>query len=136
MPDRYPSGPTCYRRFALWVRTGTLRKILEGLANDLYLLGKIDLEECFVDATFIGAKRGVPKSVTRAVAKAPRSWQWQTLMVFQSPSTHEVLRRLKSPLCTKLLGKTFLPMTIDDSLQTALMTVENWLALSLSKEFC
>ena len=100
-----------------------MRVVLEKLAEHLYEAGQIDLSECFVDASFIGAKKGVPKSVKLAVAKAPRSWQWQTLMVFQSPCTHEVLRRQKSPLYTKLSGKVCLPNFQNDSLQTALMTV-------------
>jgi hypothetical protein len=134
LPERYPSYATCYRRFSRWVRDGTLRKILEALAEDLYRRGKIDLEECFVDASFVSGKKGVPKSVEHAVAKAPRSWQWQTLMVFQSPFSLEVLHRLKSPLFTKLSNKIFLPMLRDDSLLTALMIVTDSLGHSLKKE--
>jgi len=91
LPERYPSYATCYRRFAGWVKDGTLRKILEVLIEDLQARGKIDLEECFVDATFVGAKKGVPRSVKHAVERGPRSWQWQMLMVFRSPYTQQVL---------------------------------------------
>lgn len=134
LPERYPSYPTCYRRFSVWVRDGTLRKILEALAEDLYERGKIDLKECFVDASFVSGKKGVPKSVKHAVAKAPRSWQWQTLTVFQSPYTHEVLLQLKSPLFTKLSNKVFLPMLQNDSLLTALTTVTSSLSRSVKRE--
>jgi len=133
LPDRFPPYSTCYRRFRQWISLGVLRTVLEKLAEHLYEEGKIDLSECFVDATFIGAKKGVPKSVKRAVAKAPRSWQWQTLMVFQSPSTHEVLHQLKSPLSMKLLNKVCLPMFHNDSLQIALTTVMNSLERSMKK---
>jgi transposase len=98
LPDRFPPYSTCYRLFRSRIAEDVLRTVLEKLAEHLYESGKIDLSECFVDATFIGAKKGVSKSVKHAVARAPRSWQWQTLMVFQSPFTHKVLHQLKSPL--------------------------------------
>ena len=135
MPERYPSYPTCYRRFANWCKSGVLRGVLEALVADLQNRGKIDLEECFVDATCVGAKKGVPKSVKVAVERAPRSWQWQTLMVFQSPFTHEVLRQVKSPLFTKLSNKVFLPTVQDDLLLTALTTVISLLDRSPNKGF-
>ena len=102
LPSRYPPYQTCHRWYQEWVEGGVLREILEGLAEDLHKRGKIELSECFVDASFVGAKKGVPKSVKHAVARGQRSWQWQMLMVFQSPFTHEVLHQLKSPLYTKL----------------------------------
>ena len=96
---------------------------MEKLAEHLYEEGKIDLSECFVDATFIGAKKGVPKSVKRVAAKGPSSWQWQTLMVFLSPYTHEVLRELKSPWFTKLSNRVFLPSFHNGLSLTALTIV-------------
>ena len=123
LPERYPSSSACYSRFRMWVSDGTLRKILEVLAEDLRERGKIDLRECFIDGTFIGAKKGVPESVKRAAAKGPRSWQSQTLMVFQSPFTQRVLRRMKSPLSKILSDKYFSPALQNDSLVTGLMTV-------------
>ena len=58
MPDRYPSPATCHRRFQAWVRGGVFEKILAALAADLRDRGTLDLSECFVDATFVGAKKG------------------------------------------------------------------------------
>src|SRR5262245_16582604 len=46
MPERFPPFQTCHRRFQQWVRNGTLRKILETLAEDLRENGEIDLSEC------------------------------------------------------------------------------------------
>jgi transposase len=57
MPERFPSGSTCYRRFSRWVRSGALRKMLEHLAR----VGKLNLAECFIDGTFVVAKKGAPK---------------------------------------------------------------------------
>lgn len=35
LPDLYPSGSTCYRRFSHWVKTGALREALEVIARHL-----------------------------------------------------------------------------------------------------
>ncbi|WP_151638115.1 MULTISPECIES: IS5 family transposase [Noviherbaspirillum] len=61
LPDRFPSGSTCFRRFSRWVKAGVMRQILEALARHLQEAGKIDLSECFIDGTFVVAKKGGPK---------------------------------------------------------------------------
>jgi transposase len=96
VPDRYPSPATCHRRFQQWVRTGVFRKILLALAEDLRDRGKLDLTECFIDATFVGAKKGAFVWARRSAARVQSSWQLRTAMVFLSPSTWPVLRQLKS----------------------------------------
>ena len=58
LPDRFPPYQTCHRRFQQWARAGTLRGVLEALAEDLRTRGAIDLSECFIDGTFIVAKQG------------------------------------------------------------------------------
>ncbi len=58
LPERYPPYQTCHRRFQHWCREGTLKRVLHALAKDLYERGAIDLTECFIDATFAGAKKG------------------------------------------------------------------------------
>jgi len=35
LPERFPSYQTCHRRFQEWVASGTLRAVLEALAEDL-----------------------------------------------------------------------------------------------------
>jgi transposase len=102
LPERFPPYQTCHRRFQQWSRDGTLRNVLEALAEDLRTRGEIDLSECFIDGTFIVAKKGAQKWEKPSVAKARSSWQWQTLLVFHSPSTRRLLRRMKSPLLEKL----------------------------------
>lgn len=109
LPDRFPPYQTCHRRFQQWVREGTLRKVLEALAQDLQERGDLDLSECFIDATFIVAKKGGSEWERPSGAKARSSWRWQTAMVFLSPSTRRLLRRMKSPLSEKLSLK-FLPL--------------------------
>ena len=102
LPDRFPPYQTCHRRFQHWSRDGTLRKVLEALAEDLRARGEIDLSECFIDGTFIVAKKGGSELVRPSGVKARSSWQWQTLLVFHSPYTRRLLRRMKSDLSEKL----------------------------------
>ena len=58
LPGSFPPYQTCHRRYQGWVRSGALRDLLEVLAEDLRERGQIDLSECYVDGTFIVAKKG------------------------------------------------------------------------------
>jgi transposase len=98
LPERFPPYQTCHRRFQIWVKDGTLRRILEALAEDLQSRGKFDLSECFIDGTFVSAKKGALGLERPSGAKARSSWQWQMALVFLSPFTQRVLRRMKSGL--------------------------------------
>jgi transposase len=73
--ERYPPYQTCHRRFQQWVRTGIFEKILQALATDLHDRGGIDLSECFIDGTFIVAKKGGTKLERPSGAKVRSSWQ-------------------------------------------------------------
>ena len=95
LPQRYPPYQTCHRRFQQWVRQGVFRRILKELAEDLYERGEIDIREAFIDGSFSPAKKGVFLSAIRSAAKAPRSWQLQTLVVFLSPLTYKALHLTK-----------------------------------------
>src|SRR5919107_4403307 len=66
LPGRFPPYQTCHRRFQQWVREGTLRKVLEALAEDLRTRGELDLSECFIDGTFVVAKKGTPSRKDQA----------------------------------------------------------------------
>jgi transposase len=98
LPDRYPSYATCFRRFSRWVKDGTLRRLLEALAQDLETRGDIDLSECFIDGTFVVAKKGGLKWERPSAAKVRSSWPLRTLQVFHSPCTRLLLAHMKSPL--------------------------------------
>jgi transposase len=102
LPLRYPPYQTCHRRFQLWGRSGVLDRILRALANDLHERGGLELSECFIDGPFVVAKKGGIAWERPSGAKVRRSWQLQTALVFLSPSTLQVLRRLKSPLWHQL----------------------------------
>ena len=58
MPERFAPYQTCHRRFQHWVRTGALKNVLQALAEDLRRRGKLDLAECFIDGSSVGAKKG------------------------------------------------------------------------------
>ena len=106
IPKRYPPFQTsCHRRFQQWVRSGVFENILQALASDLRERGRLNLSECFIDGTFIVAKKGETKLERRPSwgTKVRRSWQFQTVLVFfLSPSTLHLLRRMRSPLLKQL----------------------------------
>ena len=97
MPDRYPPYQTCHRRFQEWVENGIFERILRSLITDLKERGELDLTECFIDGTFVIAKKGAMGWERPSGAKVRRSWQWQTALVFLSPYPLTVLRRMRSP---------------------------------------
>ncbi len=107
MPERFPSYQTCHRWFQAWTRSGVIRQALEALARDLLERGRFDLSECYIDATFMIAKKGASPSEKPDGARVRSSWQWQTALVFLSPSTLRLLRRTKSPLFTILSKNGF-----------------------------
>jgi transposase len=108
LPDKFPPYQTCHRRFQTWVKDGSLRRVLEALAQDLESRGEINLSECFIDGTFVVAKKGASELVRLSGAKARNSWWWQTMLLFHSPSTQRVLRRTKSDLSQRLFKKVSL----------------------------
>ena len=114
LPGRFPPYQTCHRRFQQWVKDGSLRRVLEALAEDLRTRGDLDLSECFIDGTFIVAKKGGGGLVRLSGAKARNSWWWQTMLVFHSPYTRRLLRRMKSPLSEKLSFKVLPPSSPRD----------------------
>jgi transposase len=95
LPSRYGAYQTAHRRFQSWVRLGVLEQVLLAVAQDLKDRGGLDLRECFIDGTFVPAKKGGGASGKPNVARGPRSWPSQTAMVFLSPFAQRVLARLK-----------------------------------------
>ena len=95
LPPRYGPHQTAHRRFQNWVRSGVMETLLMTLAQHLKEAGGLDLKECFVDGTFVPAKKGGDSSARPSGARAPRSWAWPTAMVFLSPCGQKALRLLK-----------------------------------------
>ena len=111
LPERFPPYQTCQRRFQQWVRDGTLRRGLEALATDLRERGGLDLSECFIDGTFVVAKKGAQGWERPSGARVRSSWRWQTALVCLSPSTRRLLRRMKSPWSSILSRRPLPPST-------------------------
>ena len=92
LPSRYGPYQTAHRRFQQWRESGVLDGVLWALCEDLLARGQLGLDETFIDATFIGAKKGATALVQHAAAKGARSWQSRTAMVFLSPCGLQALR--------------------------------------------
>jgi transposase len=58
LPERYPPYQTCHRCFQGWVCDGTLGQVLATLTEDLKEREGLNLSECFIDGTFVPAKKG------------------------------------------------------------------------------
>ena len=95
LPQQYGPYQTVHRRFQNWVRSKVLEQVLLAVAQDLKDRGGLDLRECFIDGTFVPAKKGVAASGRPSAGRAPRSWQLPTAMVFLSPYAQRVLPLLK-----------------------------------------
>jgi transposase len=100
--ERYPSFQTCHRRFQQWVHSGIFEKILQALSTDLRERGGLNMSECYIDGTFIVAKKGGKRLERPSGAKVRSSWQYQTALVFLSPYTLRLLHHMKSPLLKQL----------------------------------
>jgi hypothetical protein len=66
--------------------------VLEAVAQDLKERGGLDISECFIAGTFVVAKKGAGVCEKPSGAKVRSSWQWQTALVFLSPSVPPRLR--------------------------------------------
>jgi hypothetical protein len=64
--------------------------VLATLAEDLRVRGDLDLSQCTVSGMFVVAKKGAQKWERPSGARVRSSWQWQTALVFLSPSTLEI----------------------------------------------
>ncbi|MCA1819284.1 MAG: transposase [Halobacteriales archaeon] len=92
VPEPYPSGATCWRRLQRWEKEGRWVKAWQGFVGQLDDEGLLSWKECFLDASFSPAKKGVKQLVPLAKAKVPNGWWWQTVAVYQSA----ILRRLQA----------------------------------------
>ena len=58
IPERFPSGSTCWRRMQEWQETGTWVHIWQKLLGTLDERGRLKWDEVFADGTFSSAKKG------------------------------------------------------------------------------
>lgn len=102
LPEEYPSPATCWRRLKEWSDDGTWLRIWRTFLGELDQKGVLDWSECFMDATFMPAKKGAPKSVKPSVGKAQSAWWWQTARVFLWETSFNLHRPGRSRSRTKL----------------------------------
>lgn len=97
LPDRYPPKTTCHDRFQEWSHSGAFERMLQAVAQDMEERGQLSLEECFIDGTFVSAKKGGLVLALPNAARAPRSWLSATEALFRSPSVWRLLVNTKLP---------------------------------------
>src|SRR3970282_2287094 len=73
MPPKYPPYQTCHCRFQQWGGSGGLAEALRKLAQRLRAEARLNLEEAFIDAMFVAAKKGASELVLPSEAKGRRS---------------------------------------------------------------
>jgi transposase len=95
LPPQYGPYQTVHRRFQDWVRSQVLEEVLLAVAQDLKDRGGLDLRECFIDGTFVPAKKGGAAWEKPSGGRAANSWRLRTVTVFLSPYAQTVLVRLK-----------------------------------------
>ena len=95
LPEKYPSPSTCWRRLKMWDDEGVWEKLWRTFIRELDKRGQIDWDECFMDGSFVSAKKGAQTSAKPSVARVRSSWYWQTAKVFlwECPFTLPVRRR-------------------------------------------
>jgi transposase len=74
LPKVYPPKSTVHDRFQYLVGHGFFELLVQELAEELVAEGVIDLEECFIDGTFVVAKKGDMRLARPSAAKAQKSW--------------------------------------------------------------
>jgi transposase len=70
MPEPFPSGVTCWRRFDLWTRRGIWPRVWTIVLEELEAAGLLDTSELFLDATFAEARKGGSASALQNVGSA------------------------------------------------------------------
>jgi transposase len=70
LPPPYPSGPTCWRRHRDWCTAGVWDRLWAAAVAALDAAGGLDLDELFLDTTFVEARRGATRSGKPSAARA------------------------------------------------------------------
>ena len=83
LPRRYGSPSTCWRRLKTWEETGVLLKLWRAFLAQLNDQQKLRWDECFVDGSFVPAKKGGPKSGRPSGARVQSGWFWSMAQVLR-----------------------------------------------------
>jgi transposase len=96
LPRRYGSPSTCWRRLKHWEETGILLKLWRAFLAQLNDQEKLRWDECFVDGSFIPAKKGGLRSGPQNAARGPSGWFWSMARVLRWEHTWTRRPRRKS----------------------------------------
>jgi transposase len=69
LPPAFGSKSTAHRWFKRWSEAGVFQRLMETVARELEAQGDIELEECFLDASFSKAKGGGDRIGKNAAGK-------------------------------------------------------------------
>jgi transposase len=101
LPRRYGRASTCWRRLKHGEESGLLLKLWRAFWAQLNDQEKLRWDECFVDGSFVPAKKGGPKSGTRNVARGPSGGCWSMARVLRWEQTWRRHPRRQSPALSR-----------------------------------
>ena len=70
LPDRFPSGVTCWRRHAEWTGDGVWESLWRAVLDELAEAGVLDPTELYLDCTFAPAQKGATRSASPRLVRA------------------------------------------------------------------
>ena len=92
LPKDYPSPATCWRRLAEWERQEVWLDLWRAFLGELDQRGLLDWEECFIDGTFIPAKKGDLVSARHVAVRGQSLWYWSSARVYLSEFSWQLPR--------------------------------------------
>ena len=87
MPERFPSGSTCWRRMNQWHEEDVWIDVWHKLLETLDEQGRLKWDEIFADGTFSPAKKGAPELEKPSEAKERSLWWWRMVRAYLSGSS-------------------------------------------------
>jgi transposase len=70
LPTEYPSPSTCWRWLKRWEEQGVWLTLWRAFLGELDLTGRLKWSDCFIDASFVPAKRGASGSASPSALRA------------------------------------------------------------------
>ncbi|CAD6516036.1 hypothetical protein LMG28727_01245 [Paraburkholderia kirstenboschensis] len=87
LPGRYPSGPTCRRRFEEWQLNGTLLEMVRLLSRTGRTFAYVPQPTPLVAAKPVGKPAAQAAETSRSRDEAPRGVSWKSPESWQAPGT-------------------------------------------------
>ncbi|MFZ5997425.1 MAG: transposase [Nitrospirota bacterium] len=95
LPKEYGSPTTCWRRLREWEDSGVLLNLWRAFLSDLSDQQKLRWDECFVDGSFVSAKKGGGMLAKRSAARERSGWYWSMARVLRWEHSWRRLPRRK-----------------------------------------